>query len=78
MSLRNWKSLGDVSMTSRQQKPKSVALIGTCPRCGESVELIVTKKQVKALMKGFKTGSPSEAERMAETILRRDRKGNLK
>ena len=59
-------------------KPKSVALIGTCPRCGETVELIVTKKQVKALMKGFKTGSPIEAEILAETILGRDSKGDLK
>lgn len=57
-------------------KPKTVALIGTCPRCGESVELLVSKKQ--ALMKGFKAGSPSEAEKLAEKILRRDKRGDLK
>lgn len=58
--------------------PKTVSLIGTCPRCGESVELVVSKKQIKAIMKGFKTGSPSEAEIVAETILGRDEKGDLK
>jgi transcription initiation factor IIE alpha subunit len=55
-----------------------VALIGTCPRCGESVELVVSKKQLKAIMKGFKAASPSEAEKVVETILRRDGKGDLK
>jgi len=52
-------------------KPKSVALKGTCPRCGEEVELVVTKKQVKALMKGFKAGSPAEAEKLAEILMQR-------
>lgn len=59
-------------------KPKTVALIGTCPRCGESVQLVVSKKQIKAIMKGFKTGSPSEAETVAEMLLGRDKKGDLK
>ena len=59
-------------------KPKSVALIGTCPRCGESVELIVSKKQIKAIMKGFKASSPQQAERISEKFLGRDKKGNLK
>lgn len=56
---------------------KSVALIGTCPHCGETVELVVTKKQIKAIMKGFKAGSLSQAEIVAEKILGRDAKGNL-
>jgi len=59
-------------------KPKGVALVGTCPRCGESVEVIVTKKQLKAIMKGFKASSPSEAEMLSEKLLGRDKKGNLR
>lgn len=57
---------------------KSVALIGTCPRCGESVEMIVSKRQIKALMKGFKAGSTSQAEIIAENIIGRDKQGNMK
>lgn len=59
-------------------KVKSVALIGTCPRCGESVEMVITKRQIKAIMKGFKTGSPSQAEITAEKFLGRDEKGDFK
>ena len=47
-------------------RPKAVKLIGNCVRCGEAVEFILTKKQVKALWKAFKAGSPSEAEILAE------------
>lgn len=53
------------------QKPKSVNLVGTCPHCGEAVELVLSKKQAKALMKGFKAGSPSEAELIAELHMKR-------
>lgn len=60
------------------EKPKAVGLKGTCPRCGEEVEVIVTKKQVKALYKGFKCSNPSEAEIIAEQTLGRDKKGDLK
>jgi len=63
---------------SQVNRPKAVALIGTRPRCGESVELIVTKKQVKALLKGFQTGSPAEAEGLCERRLGRTSKGDLK
>ena len=55
-------------------KPKSVALIGTCPHCGESVELVVTKKYLKAIMKGFKAGSPVEANLLAEKLLRLEKR----
>ena len=34
--------------------PDAVALIGTCPHCGESVEMIITKRQAKILFKYFK------------------------
>jgi hypothetical protein len=36
------------------KKPKSVALIGTCPHCGEAVEMIISKAEVKHIFKGFK------------------------
>lgn len=35
-------------------RPSHVALVGTCPHCHESVELIVSKKQAKAIFKAFK------------------------
>lgn len=59
-------------------KVKSVALVGTCPRCGESVEMIVSKRQIKAIMKGFKAHSTSQAEIIAENVIGRDNKGNMK
>jgi len=36
------------------RRPSHVALIVTCPRCGESVEIVITKKQAKAIYKAFK------------------------
>lgn len=59
------------------RKPKSVSLAGTCPKCGESVEMVISKKQIKALMKGFKAGSKGEAEILAEKFLGRNEKGDL-
>ena len=59
-------------------KPKTVSLFGNCPNCGEAVEMVITKKQIKAIMKGFKTGSPAEAELLAEIILGRNKKGGFK
>ena len=53
-------------------KPKAVGIIGTCPKCGEPVEFILTKKEVKALFKAFKLDSKSKAEIYVEkTILKR-------
>lgn len=57
---------------------KAVGLKGTCPRCGEEVELVVSKKQLKALLKGMKGATPAEAEQIAERILGKDKKGDLK
>jgi hypothetical protein len=34
--------------------PKAINLVGTCPHCGESVEMLITKKQAKIIWKGFK------------------------
>lgn len=57
---------------------KAVGLKGTCPHCGEEVELVVSKKQLKALLKGMKADNSAEAERITEQILGRDPKGDLK
>jgi hypothetical protein len=35
-------------------QPKAAALIGVCPHCHESVEMVITKKQAKLLWKSFK------------------------
>ena len=56
---------------------QAVSVTGTCPRCGESVELVLSKKQLKALLKGMKAATPAYAEKICETILGRDKKGDL-
>jgi len=64
----------------RTRKPhgmKAVALVGTCPNCGESVEVYATKKQLKAILKSMKCTTPAEAEKLTETILGRDKEANL-
>ncbi len=33
---------------------KVAGLVAVCPKCGESIEITVTKKQAKALLKAFK------------------------
>jgi uncharacterized protein (UPF0212 family) len=57
---------------------KAVGLKGTCPRCREEIEIVVSKKQLKALLQSMKATSPQEAERITEQILGRDKKGDLK
>jgi hypothetical protein len=42
-------------------KPQAVALVGVCPYCQESAELILTKKQVKKLLHGFKLSARNRA-----------------
>jgi transcription initiation factor IIE alpha subunit len=56
---------------------KAVGLKGTCPRCGEEVEVIVSKKQLKALLKGMKATTVAKAEYIAELALGKDKKGDL-
>jgi uncharacterized protein (UPF0212 family) len=56
----------------------AVGLKGTCPHCGEEVEIILSKKQVKVILKALKAGNPAEAERITEQALGRDKKGDLK
>jgi len=57
---------------------KAVGLKGTCPHCHEEVEIVISKKQLKALLKGMKAITKAEAERTTEQILGRDKKGDLK
>jgi transcription initiation factor IIE alpha subunit len=56
---------------------KAVGLKGTCSHCGEEVEVIVSKKQLKALLKGMKATTVAKAEYIAELSLGRDKKGDL-
>lgn len=56
---------------------KAVGLKGTCRHCGEEVELIVSKKQLKALLKGMKATTVAKAEYIAELSIGRDEKGEL-
>jgi len=57
---------------------KAVGIKGTCPRCGEEVEFVISKRQLKVLLKGMKEGSPAKAEMAVERILGLDKKGDLK
>lgn len=34
-------------------KERVVKVLGTCPHCNEAVEMVMTKKQVKMILKGF-------------------------
>jgi len=56
-------------------KPNAVGLKTTCPYCGEEVEIIVTKKQIKALAKGFKYPTPSKADLETEKNMHIDYTG---
>lgn len=57
---------------------KAIGLKTTCPRCGEEVELVVTKRQLKALLKGMKASSEAQAELIVEKTLGRDKLGDLR
>jgi len=35
-------------------RPQSVGLIVTCPHCKETVEILVTKRQIRQIYKTFK------------------------
>jgi len=65
------KDLWKGEMSQVRPTPTHVALIGTCPRCGESVELIVTKKQAKLIWKTFKL-SIKEAQLYGEKGLEKE------
>jgi len=43
-----------VRRTEMSEKPKAIALVGVCPHCGEPIEIVISKKQIKAIYKGFK------------------------
>jgi len=42
-------------------KPQAVALVGVCPYCHESAEVILTKKQVKSLLHKTKLSARNRA-----------------
>ncbi len=57
---------------------KAVGIKGTCRHCGEEVEIYISKRQLKAMLKAMKAGSAAEAEMIVERTLGLDKKGNLK
>ena len=50
---------------------KMLRLIANCPHCGETVEIEVTKREVKEMLKGFKL-SLKEANLRSDDFLRRN------
>lgn len=56
---------------------KAVGVIRACPHCDTEVQIILTKKQLKAMLKGLKESSPAKAEMLVENILGRDEIGDL-
>lgn len=54
--------------------PTHVTLVGTCPRCKEAVELVISKRQAKLVFKAFKMPIKQAqlySERALELELRR-------
>jgi|WetSurMetagenome_2_1015567.scaffolds.fasta_scaffold25907_7 hypothetical protein len=51
------------------EKEKAVRVISVCTRCGESTEIFLTKKQVKAIFKSFKEPTVERAEACAEKAM---------
>ena len=62
-----------MSKTKRYPKPNMVALIWTCPKCGEPIEIAFTKKEIKAILKGFKHQDKATMEKVVEQALKRVR-----
>ena len=56
-------------------KPKAVEITGVCPHCGEAVEFILTKKEVKEMAKAFKCDEVLKANLQAEKALRYQYRG---
>lgn len=58
---------------------KTVAITRACPNCNEEVTTLISKRQLKAMLKAMKQATPAQAELMAEKIIGRDSKtGDLK
>ena len=47
------------------ERSSFVKLVAVCPHCGESVEIVMSKKEVKRMMKEFKMGI-KEAQQHAD------------
>ena len=58
---------------------KAVGIIRACPYCNTEVQIVVTKRQLKAMLTAMKSASPSEANILCEQLIGRDDKtGEMK
>ena len=58
---------------------KAVGIIRACPYCNSEVQIILSKRQLKAMLTAIKAKSPVEAEKITEQLIGRDNKtGDLK
>jgi hypothetical protein len=48
--------------------PKYINIAAVCPHCGESLEIVLTKKEVKTMFKNFKKPIPV-AQKGVDTFL---------
>ena len=53
------------------QKPSSMKLTGRCGHCGEAVDFVVTKADVKAVLKALKQPTVMKAQRYMENYFAR-------
>jgi len=53
-------------------KPNVIKLVGVCPHCGEAVEFVLTKKEVKEIWKGFKLDYREANKRIEAKVLKRN------
>lgn len=57
---------------------KSVSIVKACPYCNSEVQILVSKRQLKAMLKAMKCSTKSEAEIMSDKLIGRDKEGDLK
>ena len=50
--------------------PTAVKLVAICPHCGETVEIILTKKEVKEIYKSFKQPIQYAQKKADEQLLK--------
>lgn len=56
---------------------KSVSIIKSCPYCNSEVQILISKRQLKIMLKAMKCSTKSEAEMMSERLIGRDENGDL-
>jgi len=54
--------------TKLSARNRAVGVKHKCPHCGKPIEVLASKKDVKAMWMGFKAGSLSEAEKTSEKL----------